>query len=421
MRVAAYCRVSTGYGEQRNSLDNQVNTYLNKIRRMPGWTLTEIYADPEISGTTDSRPEFRRMLQDAEQKKFDLLLVKSISRFARNTLISIETVRHLRSLGIGIVFEKENIDTSKPYSEMMLTILAAFAQEESRNTSERVKQGIRMHQARGEVSWCPLYGYERKDGVPFTVVEHEADVVRRIFESYVEGLNPHEIRDQLNGEGIPSPCGRLWRNSTLASLLQNERYTGMVLTSKYYTEDHLNHKMKRNRGEVERIRITGHHEPIISEELYADAMSVREMRRENTYPYGRSLICPFCGESLVRQQTGWGCSCERFYIPKEKLNKAVLKAYEEFDLEGEMKEAYPEMKTVEYWWLKELADHIGFSLDGRRLTVHWKCGKQTGVATGYNRMQADIRSRQIREERKKQAAMPGKKEVNVILHVRRVG
>ena len=427
MKVAAYCRVSTGYGEQMDSFDNQVDVYMDKIRKTPGWDLADIYADHEVSGTTDKRPEFQRMLQDAERGKFQLLVVKSISRFARNTIISLETVRHLKSLGIGIVFEKEQIDTTQPFSEMMLTFYAAFAQEESRNTSERVKRGIKMHQARGEVNWCPLYGYERVNDVPFTIVEHEAAVVRRIFESYVNGLTTHEIRNQLNEEGIPSPSGSLWGDSALASLLQNERYTGLVLTSKFFTDNHLNHKMKKNRGEVEQIRITEHHTPIISEALFADAQFVRQMRRENTYPYGNFLVCPFCGERLVRQQSGWGCKCERFYIPKDKLKKTVIRAYAELDTEGiedgmvrELKDAYPEMGTVEYWWLKDLVDHIGFSLDGKTMKVHWKCGKQTEVPTDYNRMRADIRSRTVREARREQAAKPRKKEVNTILRVRRV-
>ena len=181
-RVAAYCRVSTDYDTQMGSYDNQVEMYMNKIANNPDWQLVDIYADPAVSGTTDKRPNFQRMLRDADNKAFDLLLVKSISRFARNTLITIETIRHFQSLGIGCFFEQENIDTSSPYSEMMLTILSAFAQEESRNISERVKKGIRMNQARGNVPWIPIYGYTRIDDTPYIIVENEAEVIRRIFD-----------------------------------------------------------------------------------------------------------------------------------------------------------------------------------------------------------------------------------------------
>ena len=187
LRVAAYCRVSTATEAQMGSYDNQVQMYMNKIANNPDWQLVDIYADPDVSGTTDKRPNFQRMLRDAENKAFDLLLVKSISRFARNTLITIETIRNLKSLGIGCFFEKENIDTSSPYSELMLTILSALAQEESRNTSERVKKGIRMNQARGNVPWVPIYGYTRVDDKPYVIVEEEAVVIRRIFDEYNKG------------------------------------------------------------------------------------------------------------------------------------------------------------------------------------------------------------------------------------------
>ena len=152
-KVCAYARVSTEFEQQMGSYENQIDIYTEKITSNPEWEFVGVYADPGLSGTTDDRPEFQRMLRDAERHKIDIILVKSISRFARNTLLTVRTIRYLQSLGVAVIFEKENIDTSKPYSEMMLSILSAFAQEESRNISERVKKALRMKIANGDLPW----------------------------------------------------------------------------------------------------------------------------------------------------------------------------------------------------------------------------------------------------------------------------
>ncbi len=404
LRVAAYCRVSTGFGEQMNSFDNQVSIYMDKIAKNPNWVLADIYADPAISGTTDNRPEFQRMIQDAEKGQFNLLLVKSISRFARNTLVSMQTVQHLQSLGIGVIFEKENIDTTKSYSEMMLTILSAFAQEESRNISERVRKGKRMKEARGEIPWNPLYGYTRVDDTPFVIVDNEAEVVRRIFSEYISGAGLAEIMEALNREGIPSPGGTLWIKNSVTNVLRNERYCGDVMTMKVYCHDHMTHKYKRNQGEVDQYLVEDHHTPIVSREIFKCAQEIRKLRKDNVYPYQGFLVCPNCGRKLVRMMRGWGCSCNRFYIPATKLNAALLKAYEAFDPSDTadeksrmIKVQNPTVNSVEYWWLKELVDRITFDGDCKNLTVHWICEKKTEVPTGYARMWGDIKSHTGRE------------------------
>ena len=411
LKVSAYCRVSTDEEIQLSSYRNQIQIYMDKIRANPDWVLGDIYADPAISGTTENRPEFQRMLEDAQRKKFDLLLVKSISRFARNTLISIQTVRELKSLGIGVIFEKENIDTTKPYSEMTLTILSAFAQEESRNTSERVKKGIQMRIARGEISWTPLYGYIRKDGEEYIIVEYEAKVIRSIFEDYVKGMKTSEITARLNKEGVPSPGGCRWLDAAVAFVLQNERYSGCVLTAKHYTEDHITHKQRKNNGVFPQCLIKNHHRPIIDEDLFHKAQIIRVLRRDSTYPYGSMLECPNCGKRIGRTGNGWGCECNTFYIPTSRLNTAVLKAYEQLEAKDEkgkeIKAAYPVMERVEYWWLEELADYISFAKDARSLTVHWKCGVNTEISTGYLRMQGDLAL--IRTVRKRNETAPVKK------------
>lgn len=431
LRVAAYCRVSTDFAEQMNSFENQVEIYTDKISKNPNWVLADIYADPAISGTSENRPEFQRMLRDAEKKTFDLLLVKSISRFARNTLVSVETVRHLKSLGIGVIFEKENIDTTVPYSEMMLTILSAFAQEESRSISERVKKGKRMKEARGEIPWNPLYGYAKVDGIPFVIVEHEATVVRRIFNQYAAGKLPHEILDDLNREGIPGPSGGMWVKNSITNVLANERYTGDVLTMKVYCDDHMTHKYKRNQGEMERYLITDHHDAIVSREVFQRAQEIKELRKENTYPYGSFLTCPNCGRKLVRERAGWGCSCGQFYMPKGKLDEAMMKAYDSFDGEvaawmkgeyvadektAEIKAYYPSAESVEYWWFKDMIERISFSRDGKTMTVHWYCGQESEVPTGYNRMWGDISGRMERKRKKEATEIKEKQKTVTKVH-----
>ena len=191
--------------EQLGSCNNQVDVFMAQINENPEWELVEIYADPEMTGTTSDRPEFKRMMEDAEKHEFDVLLCKSISRFARNTLISVQSVRRLQALGITVIFEKENIDTSNKASEVMLTIMSAFAQEESRNISERVKAGLKLHYQNGEALWSELYGYRKVKDQEYVIEGNEAAVVRRIFNAFEKGSTVRDIVASLNSDGIPSP------------------------------------------------------------------------------------------------------------------------------------------------------------------------------------------------------------------------
>ena len=297
LRVAAYVRVSSAFERQQNSFANQIRIYRSSIQAHPDWQLAGIYADEARSGTTDNRPGFRRLLRDCRKKKIDMVIVKSISRFARNTLIAIENVRMLQNLGIPILFEKENIDTSKPYSEMLLTILAAFAQEESRNISERMKKGLQMRAQNGSVRWIRTYGYRKgPDGKPVTELE-EAAIVKQIFYRYEHGESMKQIRQSLNEASIPSATGKHWSDTTVRDILCNPRYVGDILTNKYYTQDHLTHKVKRNRGEVERIRIADHHEAIIDRKTFERVQIIRKLKNREQgstvqYPFGNRLRCP---------------------------------------------------------------------------------------------------------------------------------
>ena len=425
LRVAAYVRVSTAMESQQSSFANQTAIYRDRITANPDWVLAGIYADPASSGTTDNRAAFRRLLQDCEQKRIDRILVKSISRFARNTLITVANVRKLNKLGIPIFFEKENIDTSKPYSEMLLTILAAFAQEESRNISERMKKGLQMRAQNGSVRWIRTYGYRKgKNGRP-VIEPTEAKIVQKIFKQYELGRCIEGIAADLNAQHIPSATGKVWTGSVIRDVLCNPRYLGDIHTNKYVTEDHLTHKVKRNKGETERIYIKNHHEAIIDRKTFDRVQVIRSLKNREKgttvqYPFGDRVRCPFCGQPMRQRKSLvshggslWVCinqQCQQFCFRSQLLEEAVLKAYETMkpNIETEeitniLKQQYPVFKTVEYWWVDDITEYVTIgkhdSKEDATVTVFWKDGQQTTVFSGV-RNKKDLPATLLRNERK---------------------
>lgn len=384
LRVAVYCRVSTARDTQDGSFETQLRHFTGLARR-EGLTLMGIYGDQGKSGRSAlGRPEFLRMLADCEKGKIDLILTKSISRFARNTLDCLQTVRELQGMGVDILFEKENIDTRSPYSEMLLTILAAFAQEESRNLSENVKWSIRSRYREQICRWSRLYGYT-SDGVNhFLIVPEEAAVIRYIFARYERGDAVRDIIRELEEKGVPTPGGmKKWYDATIYDLFDNEKYVGDLRLQKLYTVDHITHRQVKNDGTVPSYYIEGHHEPIVSRQTRRRVLAVREMRRQNgqsgprTYPFGRMLKCPVCGGVLVRQRCGvgkrgpvWCCEISHFALWEEALFRAALEACHE----GKRSE----IERVDYWWLEEWVAEIRLSMQS--LTLFWKDGGETTAA-----------------------------------------
>lgn len=240
-RVAAYARVSTDSDEQLSSYEAQVDNYTKKIRENPTWEFVAVYADEGVTGTnTKKREGFNRMIEDALAGKIDLILTKSISRFARNTVDALTTIRSLKEKGVEVYFEKENIYTLDAKGEVMLTIMSSLAQEESRSISENVTWGKRKSMADGKVSlaYSHFLGYEKgPDGI-LQIVEEEAKVVRKIYSLFLSGRTVRSIADQLTHEGILTPSGKTkWSVSTIMSILQNEKYKGDTLLQKTYTAD----------------------------------------------------------------------------------------------------------------------------------------------------------------------------------------
>ena len=265
-RVAAYARVSTDSEEQQTSYAAQVDRYTKYIQERADWEFVAVYTDEGISAlNTKHRDGFNRMVADALDGKIDLIVTKSVSRFARNTVDSLTTVRKLKEKGVEVFFEKENIYTFDSKGELLLTIMSSLAQEESRSISENVTWGQRKRFADGKVNlpYKQFLGYRKGvDGLP-EIVPEEAVIVRRIYARFMEGLTPCAIAKELTADGIPTPSGKPnWPTSTVESILQNEKYKGAALLQKCFTVDFLTKKQKVNEGEVPQYYVEHSHEPI---------------------------------------------------------------------------------------------------------------------------------------------------------------
>lgn len=304
-RVAAYARVSTDSDEQFTSYEAQIDYYTQYIKKRDDWEFVKVYTDEGITGTsTKHREGFNEMVADALAGKIDLIVTKSVSRFARNTVDSLVTVRKLKEHHVEIYFEKENIFTFDSKGELLITIMSSLAQEESRSISENVTWGQRKRFADGKVTmpYKQFLGYERgEDGVP-VINEKEAEVVRLIYKLFLQGKTATGICKQLELMSIPTPAGKIkWNQSTVMSILQNEKYKGDALLQKKFTTDFLTKKQKKNEGEVPQYYVEGSHPAIISE-IDFDMVQAEIARRQalgRSYSgssiFASKLICGDCG------------------------------------------------------------------------------------------------------------------------------
>lgn len=375
LRVAAYCRVSTDSEEQETSYEAQCRHYTDYIRKNPDWEMAGIYADEGISGTqAGKRPEFLHMIEDCEKGEIDFIITKSISRWARNTLDSLNYIRKLKDLGIPVLFEKENINTMDARGELLITIMSSIAQQESQSISQNVRMGIQYHmqQGRGWVNTTTFLGFGpgEKPG-DLVIIPEEADLVRRIFREFLEGYSPAMIGRHLERDAIPTKAGSLrWHASTITNILENEKYAGDMLLQKYYTKDFLTHRMVKNRGELPQYFVEDHHPPIVPKEIYKQAQG--ELARRGALKkeavklrFGSEealtgrIICGRCGNTLKRYQkpenpeylwqilpsmdpVEWRCRTRAYtkktrgrntpspcgcrFVPEEEVKKAILYA-----------------------------------------------------------------------------------------------
>lgn len=304
-RVAAYARVSTDSDEQLSSYEAQVEFYTRHIQSNPEWEFVNVYTDEGISGTnTKKREGFNRMVADALSGRIDLILTKSISRFARNTVDTLTTVRKLKEKNVEVYFEKENIYTLDAKGEVMITIMSSLAQEESRSISENVTWGKRRSMEEGRFSLAYKYflGYKKGNDGILEIVEEEAEIVREIYQLFLEGKTIRAIADYLTKQGIPTPRGKeKWSVSTITSILTNEKYKGDALLQKTYTADFLTKKSKKNRGEVPQYYIKDSHPAIIDPATFDLVQQEIERRRPDrrqlhrSSPFTAKIICGDCG------------------------------------------------------------------------------------------------------------------------------
>lgn len=309
--MAVYTRISTEQDGQKNSLENQKSYFLQMINSHTDWELFGIYADEGVSGTgVAGRAAFLEMLCQARQKKFDLILTKEVSRFARNTVDTLSITRELRALGIRVLFVNDSIDTYSGDGEFRLAIMASVAQEESRKTSERVRFGIYRQMEQGYVFGRTVYGYDLKKGVLY-VNEAQAAVVRQIFSMAASGQNCEQIAAVLEREH--APLGRYmkaWRGHTVRKILRNEKYRGDLIQRKSYVVDYLTHRAKENRGEVPQIMQQDHHAPLVTSALFALANEKTRKEREKSV----KMRCESCG-GLLKNKGKSKNETTRFYCP----------------------------------------------------------------------------------------------------------
>ena len=340
-KVAAYCRVSTDSKDQLNSYHTQIGYYTNFIAQHPGWELVDIYADEGITGTSlEKRDEFKRMLADCRAGKISRILVKSVSRLARNTLELIETTRELKDLGVVVVFEEQGIDTAQMLGEMQLTLLAMAAQEESTSISKNMRWSIQKRMDAGTyLGNTAPYGYRLEDG-QLKIEETEAAVIRRIFEMRLSGMGQVAITQELNRQGIQPRDGKPWTVYRVRYILSNERYIGDSLFQKKYIADPLSHKSVRNRGERDQYYIHDTHEAIISRENFQkvqESFQNQSPRRSKTpHLFVHRIQCPQCGchYRYIRSsgKPYWGHasqseiepSCKDIRLPEESIQAAFV-------------------------------------------------------------------------------------------------
>ena len=352
VRVAAYCRVSTDEERQLDSFENQVEHYTAVFSENKRWELVHVYSDEGISGcSTRSRKGFLSMIEDCECGKIDLIITKSISRFARNTQDSLSYTRKLKDMGIGIIFEKEGINTLESSGELLLTLFSCFAQEESRSISENTTWGIRSRFRQGipHLNAEVIMGYDKDESGRLVINKEQAETVRQIFRMYLEGFSLRAIASELNRCNVPGVHGEArWCAVTISRMLQNEKYKGSLLMQKTYTVNYLTKHQAVNRGQCEQYYIEDDHEPIIDPDEWEAVQQETERRRQFREKhgirglYGRGdsafyskLFCSRCGSRMQRiyragvRKAFWECGACGCRLSDAKLREAFCRAINE--------------------------------------------------------------------------------------------
>jgi len=355
--------VSSEQDEQLNSFENQVTYYTEFINNNPQYEMVDIYADEGISGTsTRHRDDFQRMIRDCEAGKIDLIITKSISRFARNTQDCLNYSRHLKDLGIGVQFEKENINTLDSTGELLFTILSSLAQDESRSISENTTWGIRSLFKQGvlHLNANRFYGYDKDAKGRLVINKEQGPIVQQIYRDFMNGVNPDVIARRLNEQGVPGCMGKpSWTVATIMSVLENEKHMGDAILQKTYTSDYLTKRMVDNKGHIDQYHIKDDHEALVDKEFwYATQMEIARRREymaqhglrtmgryTDTQPFSNRVLCGVCGNVYWRRtfyrlnakKVVWQCGkrykekgvvgCTSENLTEADLHKAFLLAW----------------------------------------------------------------------------------------------
>ncbi len=403
-RVAAYARVSSGKDAMLHSLSAQVSYYSDLIQRHPGWLYCGVYADEALTGTKDSRENFQRLLAACHNGEVDMVITKSISRFARNTVTLLQSIRELKDLCVDVFFEEQNIHTMSSDGELMLTILASYAQEESRSASENQKWRVRKGFERGElINWRFMLGYDiSKEDV--RVNPEAAVLVRDIYRRFLDGESLSAIARHLNESGVKGIHGGSWKAEQIRQILSNEKYTGSALLWKSFRNNHIEKQQRPNRGELPMYYAEGTHPAIIDEETFAKAkeklaaLSAKSDHRAKPRhsAFTGIIICGQCGQKYKRvknhQYFAWNCTayqtkgksvCPGLQLRENVLHLAAADALGLTDYEEEAVR-----ERVAY--VRADADHT--------LTFFLKDGQQTATVAWQNPSRAESWTPEMKAE-----------------------
>lgn len=341
VRVAAYARVSSDKDAMLHSLSSQVSYFSKMIQSHDSWKYVGVYSDEGQTGTKGNREGFVKMINDAKNGKIDIIITKSLSRFARNTVDCLKTIREMKAIDVDIFFEEQNIHTLSANGELLISLLAGYAQEESRQCSENTLWRVRKNFKEGKpYGGSSMLGYNLKKG-KFTIVEKEAVIVRRIFDLYLAGNGFSKIARILTNEGIKSYTGKTWNKSTIGDIISNVTYTGTLHLQKTYRENHLTKKKKDNNGERPLYIVEDNHEPIISKEIFEEAQRIRKIkasskpiqRKGPAHPFTGLFFCGECNHRFKHRTTkyyeSWICSqydeLGKAYCASKKIRDDVLR------------------------------------------------------------------------------------------------
>ncbi len=402
-RVAAYCRVSTNKEIQQSSLALQTEVFEQIATQNPDWTLVKVYADEGLTGTSvKNRVQFQQMIKDALEGKIDYIIAKSISRFARNTVDTLEYTRLLKEKGIGVYFEEQSLDTLNVTSEIFLTIHAAFAQEESHSISENQKRGYRNRYALGVPKWAATFGYRCEENGEWITHKKEAKIVKLIFEKYLAGDSIPDICKHLMSKRVTPPEGeKTWHPHTVSMILHNEKYIGDVEMQKSYTVSHLTHKKVKNDGKkIPKYYIHDHHTDIIERDDFEIAQRILAMRDSHKgcyqYPFYGLLKCPFCGENMAAVplrtrglERAWTCIGKKGKTRQERTDCPPACVKEKYILRAvlqEFRKNDKSIKSLDYPMIYREIKHITFdAADWHTLIIFWKNGQHSRVHIDYEK------------------------------------